>query len=284
MLGLLSFPSRLLAVADDGLLIALALIFVARPLAVVISALPFGFRPRELVFLSWVGLKGAVPITLATFPLMAGVPGSEVLFNAVFFVVLVSAVTQGWSLPVVARWMKLGRPANAAPPLSVEINALRHVDGQIVDYTLSPSARVAGQHLRDLALPDGVVVTLVVRGEEVIMPRGATALRPGDHVFIAMRTRLKPLIDRLFDPDAEAPALTPGFTLGFHAESTVGPAPSVLWNLRPDVADADRGLAGGAVRTLCGHPEQGGRLRDADLRAAARGPCKRRCEPHGAGR
>lgn len=222
MLGLLSFPSRLLDVADDGLLIALALIFVARPFAVVVSALPFGFRLRELTFLSWVGLKGAVPITLATFPLMAGVPGSEILFNAVFFVVLISAITQGWSLPVVARWLKLSRPADPAPPLSVEINALRHVDGEIVDYTVTPSARVAGQLLRDVALPDGVVVTLVVRGEEVIMPRGATALRPGDHVFIAMRTRIKPLIDHLFDSNAEAPSLMPGFTLGFHAESTIG--------------------------------------------------------------
>jgi len=222
MLGLLSFPSRLLAVAGDGLLIALVLILVARPLAVVVSALPFGFRPRELTFLSWVGLKGAVPITLATFPLMAGVPGSEVLFNAVFFVVLVSAVTQGWSLPVVARWLKLGRPADPSPPLSVEINALRHVDGEIVDYTVAPSARVAGQVLRDLALPDGVAVTLVVRGGEVIMPRGATALRPGDHVFVALRTRLKPLVDRLFDPDAETPPLVSGLTLSFHRKSTVG--------------------------------------------------------------
>ncbi len=222
MLGLLSFPSHLLAVAGDGLLIALMLIFVARPIAVVASALPFGFRPRELAFLSWVGLKGAVPITLATFPLMAGVPGSEVLFNAVFFVVLISAVTQGWSLPIVARWLKLGRPADPAPPISVEINALRRVDGQIVDYTVAPSARAAGRLIRELALPEGAHITLVARGGAVIMPRGATALKPGDHVFVAMRTRLKPLLDRFFDPESEPSSLTPGLTLGFRAESTVG--------------------------------------------------------------
>lgn len=239
MLGLLSFPSRLLAVAGEGLLIALVLILVARPFAVAASAFPFRFRPRELAFLSWVGLKGAVPITLATFPLMAGVPGSEVIFNAVFFVVLVSAVTQGWSLPVVARWLKLGCPADPAPPLSVEINALRHVDGEIVDYTVAPSARVAGQFLRDLALPDGVVVTLVLRGTEVIMPRGATALRPGDHVFVAMRTRLKPLIDRLFDPGADTPPLEPGLVLAFHAATTVGQLhrffgiPGPTWSQEP---------------------------------------------------
>jgi len=206
MLGLLSFPSRLWAVASEGLLIALALILLARPLAVWVSAMPFRFRGRELAFLSWVGLKGAVPITLATFPLMAGIANSQLIFNAVFFVVLISAITQGWSLPLVARWLRLGRPADPAPPLSVEINALRAVDGEIVDYTVKPGAAVAGLQLRELARPDGLVVTLVVRGQQVIMPRGATSLEPGDHVFVALRSAVKPLVDRLFAPaDEEVP-------------------------------------------------------------------------------
>lgn len=222
MLGLLSFPSRLLGVAGEGLLVALVLIFLARPVAVALSMAPFRFAPRETAFLSWVGLKGAVPITLATFPLMAGIEGSDVLFNVVFFVVLVSAVTQGWSLPAVARRLGLAEPADPDPPLSVEINALRHVDGEIVDYTVAPSARVAGQRLRDLTMPDGVLVTLVVRGTEVIMPRGATQLRPGDHVFITLRRRLKPLMDRLFDPYAETPPLAPGLRLAFRADATRG--------------------------------------------------------------
>ena len=249
MLGLLAFPSRLLAVVPDGLLIALVLIFVARPLAVVVSAFPFGFRPKEMAFLSWVGLKGAVPITLATFPLMAGIAGSHLLFNVVFFVVLISAVTQGWSLPIVARWLGLAQPLDPEPPVSVEINALRNIDGEIVEYTVASSARVAGQALRNLALPDGVVVTLVVRGEEVIMPRGATELRPGDHVFIAMRSRLKPLIDRLFDPNAETPPLESGLTLAFHSTTTVGQlhrffgVPGPTWsNQRVEsLLDADTG-------------------------------------------
>ena len=253
MLGLLSFPSQLLAVAGHGLLVAVVLILVARPVAVVISAYPFRFSTKEMVFLSWVGLKGAVPITLATFPLMAGVEGSVELFNVVFFVVLVSAVTQGWSLPVVARWLGIGEPSSPTPPLSVEINALRHVDGEIVEYTVAPSARVAGQALRNLALPNGVVVTLVVRGTEVIMPRGATALRPGDHVFIAMRTRLKPLMDRLFDPYAETPPLENGLQLAFHAKSTVGQLhrffgiPGPTWSNEPIVSlleATEQGLPG----------------------------------------
>ena len=203
MLGLLSFPSRLLAVAWQGLGIALVLILVARPIAVALSAWPFRFRRRELAFLSWVGLKGAVPITLATFPLMAGVPHSHLIFNAVFFVVLISVISQGWSLPLVARWLHLGRPADPTPALTVEIHSLRQVDGEIVDYTVQRGARVVGRPLHALALPEGVLVALILRGKQVVMPRGHTTLEPGDHVFVALRTSLQPGIDRLFDPEPD---------------------------------------------------------------------------------
>jgi cell volume regulation protein A len=222
MLGLLSFPSRLLEVAGEGLLVAVALICIARPVAATLSVVPFRFNVRELVFLSWGGLKGAVPITLATFPLMSGIEGGEYLFNVVFFVVLVSAITQGWSLPPVARKLGLASSADLEPPISIEINALRHVDAEIVRYVVTPSAGAAGQALRDLVLPDGVVMTLVVRGDDVIMPRGSTRLQPGDHVFITMRTELVPLVNRLFDPTAAASPLPEGLTLLFPKESTVG--------------------------------------------------------------
>ena len=222
ILGLLVFPSQLLSVAVDGLLISVVLIFVARPVAVVVSVLFFGFKAKELLYLSWVGLKGAVPITLATFPLMAGIEGAALLFNVVFFSVLLSALTQGWSIPAVARYLGLAEPLPPEPPLSVEINSLRHVDGEVVEYIVAPSARVAGQALRDLALPDGVTITLVVRDFNVIVPRGATRLLKGDHVFVAMRKSLVPLINRLFDPMAATEPLEPGLSLLFHVDSTVG--------------------------------------------------------------
>ena len=222
MLGMLSFPSRLAGVAVDGLLVALALTFVARPLAVALSTLPFGFNLRETIFLSWVGLKGAVPITLATFPLLAGVEHGTLIFNVVFFVVLVSAVTQGWSLPLVARWLRLGTRSVSTAPVSVEINALRHVDGEIVEYLVAPDANVAERTLRELALPYEVTVTLVVRGNEVIMPRGRTVLAPGDRVFVAMRRRIKPLMDCLFDACADPVLLAPGQEIVFRADHTAG--------------------------------------------------------------
>jgi cell volume regulation protein A len=222
MLGLLSFPSQLVSVAGSGLLIAAVLTVAARPIAVLVSILPFRFRPKELVFISWVGLKGAVPITLATFPLMAGVDHSLLIFNVVFFVVLVSAITQGWPIPAVARWLGLGHPSEPTAPISVEISALRKVEGEIVDYTVGSTSRSAHKELRDLVLPYGVVVTLIVRGDELIIPRGATALTPGDHVFIAMQKRLKPLINCLFDPNATIPTLPAGFTIAFDANITIG--------------------------------------------------------------
>ena len=221
MLGLLSFPSRLAAVALDGLVIALVLIFIARPVAVALSAFPFRFNLREMSFLSWVGLKGAVPITLATFPLLEGVQGGGLIFNVVFFVVLVSAVTQGWSLPLVARWLRLGIRSETTTPITVEINALRHVDGDIVEYRVASASPVVGKTLRELALPYEVTVTLVVRGSEVIMPRGRTVLLPGDRVFVAMRKKIKPLLDCLFDTCAEPFVLHPGQNIVFRADHTV---------------------------------------------------------------
>jgi potassium/hydrogen antiporter len=222
MLGLLSFPSRLGSVIVEGLVVAFILILVARPIAVWLSLLPFRFRRAEIIFLSWVGLKGAVPITLATFPLMAGVEGSQVLFDVVFFVVLVSAITQGWSLPRVARLLKLVEPSPPEPPVSIELNALRHTGAEIVEYVVAPSARVAGQPLSNLALPDGVVATLVVRGNEVIMPRGSTRLKTDDHIFFAVRRNIIPLLNRLFDPYAETPPLADGLSVMFRIDATLG--------------------------------------------------------------
>lgn len=221
LLGLLSFPSRLFSVAVEGLLIAIVLIFIARPLAVLISVFPFRFSSKELIFISWVGLKGAIPITLATFPLIADLPSGELIFNVVFFIVLTSAVTQGWSLPTVADWLGLAQSVPPTPPLTIEINALKHVDAEIVDYTVPPSARVLGYPLRSLAFPDGVMVTLIVRQEKLIMPQGSTMIQPGDHVFVAMKIKVKPFIDRFFGPYTETPLDEYSkFTLSFSAHKT----------------------------------------------------------------
>ncbi len=198
MLGLLARPSELVGVAFEGLLVALVLVFLARPVAVALSVLPFGFSARESSFMAWAGLKGAIPVILATYPLLLGLEEGGLIFNVVFFVVLLSALTQGWSLPPVARWLGVREPARPDPPVTLEISSLKHVDGDIVEYSVEPDSWVAGHLVRDLALPDTAVIAMIARGQEVIPPRGRTPIKPGDHVFVVMRPQVRPRLDRLF--------------------------------------------------------------------------------------
>ena len=203
LLGLLSFPSRLAAATVPALLVATSLILVARPLAVGACLFPFRYSPREVAFVAWGGLKGAVPIVLATYPFMWGLAGAERYFDVVFFVVLVSAVAQGWSLPPVARMLGLRLPAAPVPPATLEITALRDIGSDIVEYVVGEDSRAARLRVRDLALPDGVLIAMIVRGQDVTPPRGSTQILPGDHVFVLLRMGVRSLVDRVFAP-AEA--------------------------------------------------------------------------------
>ncbi|TVP95943.1 MAG: potassium/proton antiporter [Planctomycetaceae bacterium] len=202
MLGMLSFPSRLLDVFVPGLAIAVVLVFVARPLAVVLNVFPFRFSFREQVFLSWVGLKGAVPITLATFPLLAGIPSASLIFDVVFFVVLVSAIVQGWSLPWVARRLRLETAPTRQAPVTLEISSLHDIEGDIVDYYVAPEARAAGKLVKELALPEDVVIALIVREHQIRMPKGSSRIEAEDHVVVVLRPGVRPLVDRVFAPRA----------------------------------------------------------------------------------
>lgn len=209
MLGLLSFPSRLLDVGWKGMLIAVVLMLVARPVAVALSLIPFRMPWRDQLFLSWVGLKGAVPITLATFPLMLGTPRAELLFDVVFFIVVLSAALQGSSLRLVADWLGVARTPEPTPPVTLEISSLRHVEGDIVDYLVMEDSRAAGRRIKELALPEGVVIALLVRDEQLIPPDGKTQLLAGDHAMLVLRPGTQPLVDRIFaeiDERLEIPA------------------------------------------------------------------------------
>jgi potassium/hydrogen antiporter len=223
ILGLLSFPSRLWEISGQALLIGVVLILVARPLAVIISLLPFRMRWRELTFLSWVGLKGAVPITLATFPLMMGTPQAPLVFDVVFFIVVMSALVQGCTLPMVAKWLGLSTPPVAAPSVTLEISSLRHVDGEVVEYSVDDNSRAAGRKVRELALPEGVVIAMVVRGHQIIPPQGRTEVCAGDHVIAVLRPGTRPLVDQIFgsaDDDSDAIPLSIEFPL--RGATTVG--------------------------------------------------------------
>jgi len=201
VLGLLSFPSQLWNVADRGLMLAAILILVARPLAVLLTLAPFrfgGFHARELIFLSWVGLKGAVPITLATFPFFVGLPEAPLLFNVVFFIVLVSALGQGWTLPALAARLGLQRPLEPSPPVTLEISSFRHVDGEVMEYTIAEDSAAVGKAVRDLALPNRAVIALIARGRSIIPPQGSTRVQAGDHLIFVLDPETRPLVDAVF--------------------------------------------------------------------------------------
>lgn len=208
VLGLLCYPSRLLDVAGQALLISLVLILVARPVAVVLATLPFRFGWREMTFMSWVGLKGAVPITLATFPLMLATPQvslqAPLLFDVIFFIVVVSAVIQGTSMAPVARWLGLERRRNPEPSVTLEISSLQHVNGDVVDYAVGEDSRAAGRMVKDLSLPEGAVIALIARGDEIIPPQGRTRIQAGDHVILVLRPGLKALVNQVFGRNSEA--------------------------------------------------------------------------------
>ncbi len=209
VLGLLVYPSALVETAWQGLAMGFVLMFVARPLAVLASIWPFGFTFKEFVLISWVGLKGAVPIILGTFPLLLGVPDGLLYFNVVFFVVLLSTVLQGTTLTKTARMLGLESPEEAEPPVTLDITSLHQVNADIVDYEITEISAAAHLRISELNLPEDVVIAMVTRDREIIPARGATVLLPGDHVFLILRPGAREAVDHVFRQIPQEPVEIP---------------------------------------------------------------------------
>jgi cell volume regulation protein A len=204
MLGLLVTPSLLLNVAWIGLGVGLFLAIVARPLVVWACLWPFNYTPRETSFIGWVGLRAAVPIVLATFPVLAEVQDGKQLFHLVFFIVVVSSFIPGATLRPVTRWMKMDVPAHPTPPAALEINSAQHLEGELTSFYIEPSLAVSGAHLREIDFPAGSAVVLIVRGSQLLAARGSTRLEPGDHVYVFCRPEDRGYIELLFGgPESE---------------------------------------------------------------------------------
>ncbi|MEO7521259.1 MAG: potassium/proton antiporter [Gemmatimonas sp.] len=184
VLGLLAFPLRVLEVLPIGLGLAVLLAIVARPLAVALCLLPFGYSPREIGFVGWVGLRGAVPIVLATLPVIARVSGAVRAFDVVFVIVVANALMQGTTVPWLARRLGLESAEPAAPPAMLEIEGPVAFDSEIRSFQIDDDLPVFGQSLAEIPFPSTSSAMLVIRGRQLIAPRGDTVLLGGDHVYL----------------------------------------------------------------------------------------------------
>lgn len=184
-LGLLVNPHELLEVAAVALLIGLFMIVVGRPLSVWLCLLPFRKRttPRSFCFVSWVGLRGAVPIIFATYPVVAGIPGAAVIFNIVFFITILSLLTQGTTISRVARALRLSAPMpRTGNDFGVELP--EEIDSDLRDMTVTPQLLQQGRTLKELSLPRGTLVMIVKRGAEYLIPNGSLQLQEGDKLLL----------------------------------------------------------------------------------------------------
>ena len=183
MLGLLVSPAKLATHIVPAILIGLVLLLVARPLSVIVSLTPFRVPWRDQAFLSWAGLRGGVPVVLATVPHTAGTPNVEWLFDLVFVLVVIFTLVQGPTLPWVAR--RLGvMDAERALDLEVESTPLNEIGADVLEVTVGPTSRLHGVEVFELRLPPGANVTMIVRGGEAFVPTLRTALRRGDQMLI----------------------------------------------------------------------------------------------------
>ncbi len=196
VLGLLVFPGQLPAVAASGLALALLLVLVVRPAAVWASTAFSDYTSAERMLLGWAGLRGAVPIVLATFALSSDVPHADVIFNAVFFVVLISTIAQGSTLEWLAGRLNLLSPAPISHEAPLAIGERGDLD--LVDFIVATDHAIAGAAVRELGLPRTAIVAVVERGKNSIPPRGSTIIEPGDRLFVLAPRKLRPDVEDVF--------------------------------------------------------------------------------------
>jgi potassium/hydrogen antiporter len=186
-LGLLVFPHQLDDIWKEGTVLALIAAAVARPLAVFPATAFAKIGKRERIVLGWAGLRGAVPVVLATFPVIAEVPGSKELFNIVFFAVLVSTLVQGTTFEPLAARFGVTTSEPALPRPLAEGGTIRRLGAEILEYPIAADDAIVGHRVRDLGLPRDAVVNVIVRDEQAIPPRGTTRLRAGDRIHVLIR-------------------------------------------------------------------------------------------------
>ncbi len=183
-LGLLVFPSQLLSIAIIGIVLSLFLVFIARPLSVFSSLSFFKIKNRDKFFISWVGLRGAVPIVFATYPLLAGMEKAGMIFNLVFFISLTSVLLQGTTLPQVARWLHVTLPVNIRRRSPLDIALSEEFKSEFLEIDISADNPSTGKKILELSFPKKALIVLIKRNGKYLTPGGSTVIQAGDTLLI----------------------------------------------------------------------------------------------------
>ena len=257
LLGLLVSPARLIDTLVPALAVATTLMVLARPVAVFLCLTPFQFPWREKAFISWVGLRGAVGIFLASIPLLVKVPNAEVYFNIAFVVVLASLLIQGWSIAPAARFLHIAFPRHDHMPRRVELDLPGQLEQEIVGYPVAPNS----PYLRRGLLPAWARPTLVVREQKILSPLEADPVRPGDYVYLLAPPEKAQALDRFF-VDMPPPARPDPRLLGdffVTGEHTLGEL-AEIYGLQIAEEEKDLALADHFARRIKRTPKQGDTL------------------------
>ena len=202
MLGLLSFPHQFVHIWKEALIIVGIMMFVARPLAVLVSTFPFQYTRKEKFFLMWGGIKGAVPIVLATYPLANGLDENGFIFNSIFFAVFLSCIIQGTTLAPLARLLKFTNPKKPESLYSVELYSLKASDIDIFDIYIENHSGSIGQKISDLHLDKDTLISSIVRDGKIIFPKGDTVIQKNDILYVlAHSARVKEITEKLNQPN-----------------------------------------------------------------------------------
>ncbi len=197
-LGLLVYPSEMVPVLGPGVLIALFLIFIARPIAVLTSLVFFrDLNIRKKLFISWVGLRGAVPIIFSTYPLIAGIPVANNIFNLVFFISVSSVLLQGTTLPLVAKWLHVSVPEKLKRKFPLDIELQENFNSELIELDVPDNSPAIGKAVMELDLPKSALIVLIHREGKYITANGATPIEPKDHLLIMADS--KETVNKIYD-------------------------------------------------------------------------------------
>jgi potassium/hydrogen antiporter len=210
VLGLLVFPTQLRDVALEATALALLLALVARPIATLVSTAPFKFSGAERAVLGWAGLRGGVPVVLATFPVIDNVPGSVEFFNIVFFAVVVSTLIQGTTFERLASALGVTTSEPAMPRPLAESGTIRRLGAEVLEFRVRAEDAITGMRIRELGLPRDALVNVIVRGDQALPPRGSTRVEAGDRLHVLVRHEVADDVDELFVRWRTGPVERPG--------------------------------------------------------------------------